>query len=140
VFGSIGSHRHGLIPLIFSKTADGKITCKPIYSRIVSLLAEQNSLEYAVPGGLIGVGTKIDPTLCRGDRLVGHVLGAVGTLPDIFNEIVVSYNLLRRLLGVRTETGKKAAKVAKLGKGEVLMINIGSLSTGILSHFHHCAG
>jgi len=38
--------------------------------------------------------------------------------------------LLRRLLGVRTEGGKKAAKVAKLAKGEVLMVNIGSLSTG----------
>lgn len=42
----------------------------------------------------------------------------------------VSYFLLRRLLGVRTEGGKKAAKVTKLTKGEVLMVNIGSLSTG----------
>jgi len=117
-------------PGIVSKTADGKISCRPIYSKIISLHAEKNSLEYAVPGGLIGVGTLIDPTLCRGDRLVGHVLGAVGTLPDIFTEIEISYNLLRRLLGVRTESGKKAAKVVKLGKGEVLMINIGSLSTG----------
>lgn len=38
--------------------------------------------------------------------------------------------MLRRLLGVRTEAGKKAAKVVKLTKGEVLMVNIGSLSTG----------
>lgn len=76
------------------------------------------------------MGTKIDPTLCRGDRLVGHILGAVGTLPDIFTEIEIAYFLLRRLLGVRTEGGKKAAKVQKLGKGEVLMVNIGSLSTG----------
>lgn len=79
---------------------------------------------------MIGVGTKIDPTLCRGDRLVGHILGAVGTLPDIFTEIEIAYFLLRRLLGVRTEGGKKAAKVQKLSKGEVLMVNIGSLSTG----------
>jgi translation initiation factor 2 subunit 3 len=42
----------------------------------------------------------------------------------------ISYHLLRRLLGVRTEAGKKAAKVAKLTKGEILMVNIGSLSTG----------
>lgn len=117
-------------PGIVSKTADGRVQCRPIYSRVVSLFAEQNSLQYAVPGGLIGVGTKIDPTLCRGDRLVGHILGAVGTLPDIFTEIEVNYYLLRRLLGVRIEGGKKAAKVAKLAKGEVLMVNIGSLSTG----------
>ncbi|KAL7080029.1 hypothetical protein ACQ4LE_000797 [Meloidogyne hapla] len=117
-------------PGIVSKTSDGRVQCRPIYSKIVSLFAEQNLLQYAVPGGLIGVGTQIDPTLCRGDRLVGHVLGAVGTLPDIYTDIEVSYHLLRRLLGVRTEVGKKAAKVAKLSKGEVLMVNIGSLSTG----------
>lgn len=29
------------------------------------LLAEKNDLEYAVPGGLIGVGTQMDPTLTR---------------------------------------------------------------------------
>lgn len=56
-----------------SKDADGKLTCRPIFSRIVSLFAEQNELQYAVPGGLIGVGTKIEPTLCRADRLVGQV-------------------------------------------------------------------
>ncbi|CAD5209726.1 UNVERIFIED_CONTAM: Eukaryotic translation initiation factor 2 subunit 3, X-linked, partial [Eudyptes robustus] len=117
-------------PGIVSKLADGRVQCRPIFSKIVSLFAEQNELQYAVPGGLIGVGTKIDPTLCRGDRLVGHILGAVGTLPDVFIEIEISYFLLRRLLGVRTEGGKKAAKVQKLDKGEVLMVNIGSLSTG----------
>lgn len=42
-------------------------------SRIVSLFAEENELQYAVPGGLIGVGTKIDPMLTRADRLVGQV-------------------------------------------------------------------
>jgi translation initiation factor 2 gamma subunit (eIF-2gamma) len=61
---------------------------------------------------------------------VGHILGAVGTLPEIFIEIEIQYFLLRRLLGVRTEGGKKAAKVSKLVKSEVLMVNIGSLSTG----------
>ena len=37
-----------------SKDSEGKLTCKPIKSRIVSLFAEQNDLQYAVPGGLIG--------------------------------------------------------------------------------------
>ncbi|CAI2315559.1 unnamed protein product [Caenorhabditis sp. 36 PRJEB53466] len=117
-------------PGIVSKTATGQLQCRPIFSRIDSLFAEKNQLEYAVPGGLIGVGTKIDPTLCRGDRLVGHILGAVGTLPDIFIEIEVSFYLLRRLLGVRTEGKKKGAKVQKLVKEETLLVNIGSLSTG----------
>ena len=76
-----------------------------------------------------GVGTKIDPTLCRADRLVGQVLGDVGALPPVFTEIEVNYFLLRRLLGVKTEDAKQS-KVQKLTKGEILMVNIGSTSTG----------
>ena len=60
-------------PGLVSKDGEGKLTCRPIYSRIVSLFAEQNDLMFAVPGGLIGVGTKVDPTLCRADRMVGQV-------------------------------------------------------------------
>ncbi|GFW52062.1 eukaryotic translation initiation factor 2 subunit 3, Y-linked [Trichonephila clavipes] len=117
-------------PGIVTKDDEGKLMCKPIHSKIVSLFAEQNILMFAVPGGLIGVGTKIDPTLSRADRMVGQVLGAVGALPEIFTELEISYFLLRRLLGVRTEGDKKGAKVQKLTKTEVLMVNIGSLSTG----------
>ena len=54
----------------------------------------------------------------------------MGHLPNIYTELEISYYLLRRLLGVRTEGDKKAAKVQKLTKSEVLMVNIGSLSTG----------
>ena len=86
-------------------------------------------MKFAVPGGLIGVGTKIDPTLCRADRLVGQVLGAVGKLPEVYSELEINYFLLRRLLGVKTDD-KKQAKVTKLTKNEVLMVNIGSTSTG----------
>ncbi|WFD49862.1 eukaryotic translation initiation factor 2 subunit gamma [Malassezia furfur] len=116
-------------PGIVTKDSEGKIHCRPIYSRIVSLLAEHNPLQFAVPGGLIGVGTKIDPTLCRADRLVGQVLGEVGKLPAIYTELEINYFLLRRLLGVKSDD-KKQTKVQKLAKNEVLMVNIGSTSTG----------
>ncbi|BHF78252.1 Eukaryotic translation initiation factor 2 subunit 3 [Sparganum proliferum] len=117
-------------PGLVSKDEAGRVTCRPIRSCILSLFAEQNDLAYAVPGGLIGVGTKVDPQLFRADRLVGHVIGAVGTLPDIYVELEISFFLLRRLLGVRTEGDRKGAKVQKLAKHEVLMVNIGSLSSG----------
>jgi len=104
--------------------------CAPILSRISSLCAESNALRYAVPGGLIGVGTRIDPTLTRADRLVGQVLGLRGQLPGVFAEIEISYYLLRRLLGVKTSDGGKQAKVQKLARGEILMVNIGSTGTG----------
>ncbi len=138
-------------PGIHTKDAEGNVKCTPILSRIISLQAEHNDLQYAVPGGLIGVGTLIDPTLTRADRLIGQVLGLrgilffsaypiaysltrslthTGHLPDIFNEVEISYYLLKRLLGVKTQDGVKQAKVPKLSKNEMLMVNIGSTSTG----------
>ena len=119
-----------LRPGYVTKDNDGTIKCSPIFSRIISLYAEKNDLQYAVPGGLIGVGTKIDPTLTRADRLVGQVLGLRGRLPECFAEVEISYYLLRRLLGVKTSDGSKQAKVQKLSKTEILMVNIGSTATG----------
>ncbi|VEU23176.1 DEKNAAC104245 [Brettanomyces naardenensis] len=116
-------------PGIVTKDDSGKIQCKAIFSHIVSLFAENNDLKFAVPGGLIGVGTKIDPTLCRADRLVGQVVGAKGSLPSVFTDIEINYFLLRRLLGVKTE-GQRQAKVRKLEVDDVLMVNIGSTATG----------
>ncbi|MCJ1469689.1 eukaryotic translation initiation factor 2 subunit gamma [Pseudocyphellaria aurata] len=116
-------------PGLVTKDEQGRIKCSPIFSRVVSLFAEHNDLKFAVPGGLIGVGTRVDPTLCRADRLVGFVLGLKGQLPAIYTELEVNFFLLRRLLGVKTADGKQA-KVAKLAKNEVLMVNIGSTATG----------
>ncbi|KAG9105529.1 hypothetical protein FRC07_009207 [Ceratobasidium sp. 392] len=98
-------------PGIITKDNEGKVRCRPIFSKIVSLLAERNELKFAVPGGLIGV------------------LGAVGELPSVYTELEISFFLLRRLLGVKTED-KKQTKVSKLAKNDVLMVNIGSTSTG----------
>ncbi|XP_021774765.1 eukaryotic translation initiation factor 2 subunit gamma-like isoform X2 [Chenopodium quinoa] len=117
-------------PGIIVKDERGNITCTPIYSRIVSLYAEQNQLQFAVPGGLIGVGTTMDPTLTRADRLVGQVLGEVGSLPDVYIELEVNFFLLWRLIGAKTKGTEKQGRVSKLSRGEVLMLNIGSMSTG----------
>ncbi|VVT55186.1 uncharacterized protein SAPINGB_P004470 [Magnusiomyces paraingens] len=116
-------------PGIVERGSNNQIICRPIRSKIATLFAENNDLKFAVPGGLIGVGTKVDPTLCRADRLVGQVLGHKGHLPNIYIELEVNFFLLRRLLGVKTEN-KKSAKVEKLTKGEVLMVNIGSTTAG----------
>ncbi|OIT06974.1 PREDICTED: eukaryotic translation initiation factor 2 subunit gamma-like isoform X1 [Nicotiana attenuata] len=118
-----------LRPGILDKTADGKIICRPIYSRVMSLFAEQNKLQYAVPGGLIGVGTSMDPSLSRSDMLVGQVLGDVGTLPEVYIELKIrKIKLMRRLVGVEKKESEK--QVSNLVKGEILMLNILSMATG----------
>ncbi|CAF5031419.1 unnamed protein product, partial [Rotaria sp. Silwood1] len=117
-------------PGLIFKDNTGELNCWPIKSKIISLYAEENQLSFAVPGGLIGVGTKIDPTLCRADGLVGRILGEVDTLPKIYIEITVKYLLLRRAFGVHNNSSREPPRISKLCQTEVLLINIGSLSTG----------
>ncbi|KAL9260265.1 Eukaryotic translation initiation factor 2 subunit 3-like protein [Drosera capensis] len=109
--------------IIFTDT-QGKKRCQPLYSRITSLYAEENELQIAVPGGLIGVGTTMDSSLTHANQLVGLIVGEVGSLPD------VNYFLLRQLLGVEAESSERSAKVARLIKGEMLLVNIGSMAAG----------
>ena len=50
--------------------------------------------------------------------LSAQVLGHKGDLPDVFVEVEISFYLLKRLLGVKTAEGGKAAKAREEeGKG-----------------------
>lgn len=49
-------------------------TYNSIKCHVLSIDSEQIELDYAVPGGLIGVQLDIDPALTGNDRIVGHVL------------------------------------------------------------------
>lgn len=61
--------------------------------------------------------------------MVGKAIGHQNKLLDIFCELEINFFLLRRLLGVKTE-GEKQSRVQKLAKDEVIMVNIGSTSSG----------
>lgn len=99
----------------------GKFVCRPFVSRIVSLKAESTDLDEAYPGGLIGVGTTMDPSFCKADKLVGQVMGKLGFLPSIFQRITVEYSLFPKT----TMQGS-----SKLREGEHVLLNIGSTTTG----------
>jgi translation initiation factor 2 subunit 3 len=73
--------------MIRRDSKSGQVTWEQIYSRITSLKADENHLMYAVPGGLIGVGMKVDPFITRSDRLVGQIIGHPGMMPDVVVEI-----------------------------------------------------
>lgn len=49
------------------------------------------------------MGTKIDPSLCRADGLVGQILGVCDTLPKVYLTITIQYFLLRHLIGERAQ-------------------------------------
>jgi translation elongation factor EF-Tu-like GTPase len=81
-------------PGIISKGKDGKFICQSIITKIKSLETDGNIIDKVIPGGLIGIGTEIDPYYCKNDMLSGSVMGKPNTLPDVYSEIKLKYKKL----------------------------------------------
>ncbi len=101
-----------------------KIKWEPIYTEIVSLIAGERYWKEIKPGGLAGIGTKLDPAITKNDGLLGRMAGKPGTLPPVVENFTMEVNLLERVVGSREER-----KVEKIRTNEVLMLNIGTLGT-----------
>ncbi|MFX1376023.1 MAG: translation initiation factor IF-2 subunit gamma [Promethearchaeota archaeon] len=97
----------------------------PIKSMVVSISQGNNLLKTAKPGGLIGLGTKLDPALTKGDHLIGHLVGGPGTLPKILEEVELKIHLLDRVIGSEVQM-----KVQPLKHGEKLLLVVGTEKTG----------
>ncbi len=97
----------------------------PIKSMVVSISQGSNLLKTAKPGGLIGLGTKLDPALTKGDHLIGHLVGGPGTLPEILTEVELDVHLLDRVIGSEVQM-----KVQPLKHGEKLLLVVGTEKTG----------
>ena len=61
-------------------------------AKVVSLKSETTDLEYITPGGLIGIGTNIDPYYCKNDNMIGMVVGLVDDdLPEVYYNITIKW-------------------------------------------------
>jgi translation initiation factor 2 subunit 3 len=78
------------------KEDKGKESYEPIIAKVNSLSAGSERLNEAIPGGLIAIGTKLDPSITKADGLVGNLLGKVGTLPEPLAEINIEFHLIKR--------------------------------------------
>ena len=98
---------------------------KPLTSTVVSINQGNNNLKVAKPGGLIGLGTKLDPSLTKGDHLIGNLVGRVGTLPEVLTEVELKVNLLDRVIG-----SDQMLRVHPLKHNEKLLLVVGTEKTG----------
>ncbi|MEA1924982.1 MAG: translation initiation factor IF-2 subunit gamma [Candidatus Altiarchaeota archaeon] len=96
----------------------------PLRTEIVSLNAGSAKLEEARPGGLIAIGTKLDPALTKSDNLSGNVIGRPGNVPESRDSINLDVHLLDKLIG-----SKDDLKIKPLAKSEPLMLAAGSAVT-----------
>jgi translation initiation factor 2 subunit 3 len=108
------------------KKINGRIISTPLLTKVISLRAGEEKespcakpMNIAQPGGLIGVGLQIDPSLTRQDFLVGQVLGQIGSLPEATNELEVSIEPLM-------DSKKKLKNINELTENELFKLHIGS--------------
>ncbi len=80
-----------ILPGIVSKNQEGHTIYKPHYTKITSLKSETTELEEITSGGLIGIGTTIDPFYCKNDSMIGMIAGLKGSMPQVYTEIIMNY-------------------------------------------------
>ena len=102
----------------------GKTIYEALETKVTSLYAGGESVSKAACGGLIGIGTTLDPALTKADGLVGNVAGAPGSLPPVFEHIALETHLFEEAIGTSGLT-----KVDRIRLGETLVLNVGTAVT-----------
>ncbi len=80
----------------FAKDKQKRESYEPIITKIESLSADKDRLDEAIAGGLIAIGTDLDPAMTKADTLVGQMVGRVGKLPDVTFTLDMRYESLNR--------------------------------------------
>ena len=100
---------------------EGKTVYDPLISEIVSLQAGNEDVKEATCGGLVGVGTCLDPSYSKADGLTGSIAGKTGQLPPTLTELTLETHVLERAVGT-----KELLKVEKINPDETLLLHVGS--------------
>jgi len=75
----------------------GKEGYEHLLLKVEGLNAGGEKLQEAVPGGLIAIGTKLDPSLTKADGLVGNLVGKVGAMPEALGEMQLELHFIQRV-------------------------------------------
>ncbi len=96
----------------------------PIKTKITAMEKVGKNLEKAGPGGLLGVQTKLDPSLTKSDNLAGSIVGHPGELPGMMEELTLEMHTFEKVAGVKGERD-----VEKIRTNEPLMLTVGTAKT-----------
>lgn len=109
---------------------ENRIKWESITTTITSINAGSTKVVEATPGGLLGVGTKLDPALTKSDALAGQVVGHIGKLPTVWDRIRCRVTLMERVVGATSELA-----IEPLKHNEPLMLSVGTAVTvGIVTN------
>ena len=94
---------------------------EPIITEISSLGTGAGLVDEVKPGGLVAIGTKLDPSMTRSDSLIGSVIGKPSTLPENSSTAKLEINLFDTAVGSADEI-----KVSSVQVGESLRLSVGT--------------
>ena len=100
---------------------EGKTVYDPLITQIISLHSGDQEVKEATCGGLIGMGTLLDPSYSKADGLTGSIVGKTGQLPPTVTEITMQTHVLEHVVGT-----KDLLKVEKINPDETLLLHIGA--------------
>ena len=106
------------------QTIENKTKWEPIRTRISSMHMGSKKITVATPGGLTGIGTKLDPAITKSDTLVGQVLGYPDNLPPVWDKLRFNVTLKERVVGASSEQ-----LIEPLKHKEPLMLSVGTAVT-----------
>jgi translation initiation factor 2 subunit 3 len=93
----------------------------PITSQVSTLGTGAGLVNSVRPGGLVAIGTKLDPTYTKSDSLIGSVVGKPGKLPKDVEDITIDVVLFDTAVGTA-----EMVKVEPLKAKEPIRLNIGT--------------
>jgi translation initiation factor 2 subunit 3 len=94
---------------------------EPIRSVVSTLGTGAGLVEKVRPGGLVAIGTKLDPAYIKSDSLIGSVVGKPDSLPDDVEEISIEVQLFDTAVGTQ-----EMVKVEPIKTKEPLRLNVGT--------------
>lgn len=102
----------------------------PIMSKISSLGTGAGIVQVVKPGGLVALGTTLDPYIVKSDSLIGSLVGLPNSLPPDIYEVTIELNLFETAVGTQ-----ELVKVDPIKIKESLRLNIGTAATlGTVTH------
>lgn len=100
-------------PGICNRQSDGKWSVRPLYTTVKSIYSEKTKMDFAIPGGLLGIGTDLDPSFCKSNNLVGQIVTHPNENLDITAEIEVEHKVFKRI--DKSERKINIGEILKLG-------------------------
>lgn len=103
---------------------------EPIMSRISSLGTGAGIVKVVKPGGLVALGTTLDPYIVKSDSLIGSLVGLPDSLPPDIYDVTIDLHLFETAVGTQ-----ELVKVDPIKLKESLRLNIGTAATlGSVTH------